>query len=186
MPQIARSRLLLAGTIAVVALALGCRMSQPPDELISYPDLIVINGKILTADEDFSIVGALAIRDGRILATGSNADIERLEGPNTQRRDLGGETVIPGIIDTHAHLQDMALNEFAADVAAIEPKYRDFSMPPEVQGETVEEILQNIRQIVAARPRGSWVRVTLADPQTMGPPFYEQVRRQHLDAISPN
>lgn len=180
-----RTLALMSGTLVLAALALGCRGRQPA-ELISYPDLILTNGRILTVDQTFSIVGALAIRNGRILAAGSNADIETLAGPNTQRRDLGGRTVIPGIIDTHAHLQDMALNDFAADVAAIEPKYRDFSMPREVQGDTVEEILRNIRQIVAARPHGAWVRVTLADPQTMGPPFYEQVRRQQLDAISPN
>jgi predicted amidohydrolase YtcJ len=186
MLSIARHRTLsFVGSILLAAMTLGCRGSQPA-QLTSYPDLILANGRILTVDQNFSITEALAIRDGRILATGSNDDIESLAGPNTQRRDLGGRTVIPGIIDTHAHLQDMALNEFAADVAAIEPKYRDFSMPPAVQGRTVEELLQNIGQIVAARPRGSWVRVTLADPQTMGPPFYEQVRRQQLDAISPN
>ena len=181
-----RRAAVLLGTVALGTLAFGCGTSQAPDVLTSYPELILTNGQILTVDEDFSIMEALAIRNGRILATGSNGDIEALAGPGTQRRDLHGRTVIPGIIDSHAHLQDMALNQFAADVAAIEPKYRDFSTPAKVEGNTVDEILENIRKIVADRSRGSWVRVTLAEPQKMGPPFYEQVRRQQLDAISPN
>jgi len=178
----------VVGGVLLLAFATGypARTQQIPLELIPYADLILTNGRILTVDRDFSVVDALAIRGGRILATGSAGDLERFAGPDTARRDLQGRTVIPGIIDTHAHLQDMALNDFSGDVAGVEPKYRDFSTPATVDGTTVEEILRNIRTIVASRPRGSWIRVTLADPQAMGPPFYEQVRRQQLDAISPN
>ena len=66
-------------------------------------DTIVINGKIVTVDDRFTIVEALAITDQRIVATGSNEDIRRLAGANTQVIDVQGRTVIPGLIDNHAH-----------------------------------------------------------------------------------
>jgi predicted amidohydrolase YtcJ len=66
-------------------------------------DLIVTNGKVLTVDERFSIAQAVAVRDQRIIAVGRNADIEKLAGPSTRRVDVAGRTVIPGLIDNHAH-----------------------------------------------------------------------------------
>jgi predicted amidohydrolase YtcJ len=67
-------------------------------------DTIVTNGKVLTADTDFRIVEALAIDDGRILALGTSAEIARFAGPNTERIDVAGATVVPGLIDNHFHL----------------------------------------------------------------------------------
>jgi predicted amidohydrolase YtcJ len=68
------------------------------------PDLIFSNGKIITVDERFSIAQAVAIRGGRIVATGTNQEIVQLAGPNTRRIDLKGKAVIPGLIDNHMHL----------------------------------------------------------------------------------
>ena len=66
-------------------------------------DTILINGKILTADAQFSIQQALAVRDGKIEAVGTNAAIRKAAGPKSQVIDLGGRTVIPGLIDSHMH-----------------------------------------------------------------------------------
>src|SRR5438445_506938 len=66
-------------------------------------DLILVNGKIVTVDDRFTIAEALAIRGQRIVAVGTAAEIERLKGPSTQTIDLRGRTVIPGLIDNHAH-----------------------------------------------------------------------------------
>ncbi len=68
------------------------------------PDQIYVNGKIITVDDTFSIVEAVAIRGERILATGSNAEIRRLADADTEVRDLGGRTVVPGLIDNHNHI----------------------------------------------------------------------------------
>jgi len=70
----------------------------------SPPDLVLSNGKIITVDERFSITQAVAIRGGRVLATGTNQEINQLAGPNTRRIDLKGKAVIPGLIDNHMHL----------------------------------------------------------------------------------
>src|SRR5205807_6203069 len=67
------------------------------------PDMIFSNGKIVTVDDRFSVVQALAIRGSRIVAIGSDADVLKLKGPATKIEDLQGRTVIPGLIDNHAH-----------------------------------------------------------------------------------
>ena len=66
-------------------------------------DTILLNGKIVTVDDRFTIVQALAIKNQRVFATGSNADIRKLADSGTQMIDLNGRTVIPGLIDSHAH-----------------------------------------------------------------------------------
>ena len=67
-------------------------------------DLILRGGKVITVDSDWRLAEAVAVRDGRLVAIGANADVTKLAGPSTQSIDLGGRTVIPGLIDTHLHL----------------------------------------------------------------------------------
>ena len=66
-------------------------------------DTILVNGKIVTVDDRFTIVQALAIRNQRVVAAGNSADIRKLADGNTKVIDLKGRTVIPGLIDGHAH-----------------------------------------------------------------------------------
>src|SRR5215468_7097066 len=84
--------------LAAVALALSKHASaQTP------ADIVLLNGKIVTVDDRFTIAEALAIKGERILAVGSNAEIETHKGPLTRVVDLNRRTVIPGLIDNHAH-----------------------------------------------------------------------------------
>ena len=69
-------------------------------------DTILTNGKIITVDDQFSIAQAVAVRGDRIVAVGTNQNITRLAGPNTRRIDLRGRSVVPGMIDNHAHFQE--------------------------------------------------------------------------------
>lgn len=78
-------------------------------------DTILVNGKIVTVDSQSSIRSALAIRDGRISALGTDADIRRSAGPGTRVIDLQGRTVIPGLIDSHMHATRAALS-FSTEV----------------------------------------------------------------------
>ena len=84
--------LLLAVGLAVPSL--GQQNLDP--RIIAYPQMVLYNGKVLTADDDFTIVEALAIRDGKFLARGTTSDILPLAGPKTRRIDLQGKTVVPG------------------------------------------------------------------------------------------
>lgn len=67
------------------------------------PDLILVNGDLLTQDSMTPRAQALAIAGGRILAVGTNTEIRLLAGPRTRTVDLGGQVVIPGVIDAHNH-----------------------------------------------------------------------------------
>jgi predicted amidohydrolase YtcJ len=71
-------------------------------------DLILHNGKILTVDQNFSTAEAVAVTGNKIAAVGSEAEVMKLAGPNTQVIDLKGKTVTPGLIDTHRHMYSAA------------------------------------------------------------------------------
>lgn len=72
-------------------------------------DLILINGKIITVDAKDSIAQAVAISDGKILAVGSNDEIQKRADKNTKVIDLQGRTATPGLIDTHCHFDGARL-----------------------------------------------------------------------------
>jgi predicted amidohydrolase YtcJ len=78
-------------------------------------DTILVNGKIVTVDAQSSVREAIAIRDGRVAALGSSADMRKLAGPQTRVVDLQGRTVIPGLIDSHLHAI-RAAQTFATEV----------------------------------------------------------------------
>jgi predicted amidohydrolase YtcJ len=67
-------------------------------------DLLLLNGKIVTVDFDFSIVEAIAVRDNKILAIGTTSDIMAWRGPGTEVLDLENRMVLPGLIDSHLHM----------------------------------------------------------------------------------
>lgn len=79
-----------------VLLGVSALKAQPADTVLR-------GGKILTVDAEFAIVEALAVRDGRIVATGTTAEVGPLIGPTTHVIDLAGATVVPGLIDNHFH-----------------------------------------------------------------------------------
>ena len=87
-----------AALCAAVGVIHVLRAQQPP------PDLVLTNGKVVTVDERFTIAQGLAVRGDRIVAVGSNQEMAKLAGPGTRQIDLGGRTLIPGLIDNHLHL----------------------------------------------------------------------------------
>ena len=66
-------------------------------------DLVLLNGKVITVDARDRIAQAVAIADGKIVAVGTDAEVSKFAGPGTQRVDLKGMTVTPGLLDAHAH-----------------------------------------------------------------------------------
>lgn len=112
--------------------------AQPADTILS-------GGKVLSADERFSVHEAVAVRDGRILAVGTAADIARLRGPATRVVPLEGRTVIPGLIDSHMHAIRAALS-FATEVNWI-------------GAASLEEALGRLRDAARRAKPGGWLIV---------------------------
>src|SRR6267143_3412713 len=80
-------------------------------------DLILHGGKVLTLDPVFSVAEAVAIAGDRIAAVGSSAELSALAAPSTRRVDLRGRTVIPGLIDAHAHMDREGLKAVCPSLA---------------------------------------------------------------------
>lgn len=89
-------RALLMGACALLSAA-GAAAQQPA------ADIVLVNGKVVTVDDRFAITQAIAVRDKRVMAVGTTAEINKLKGGQTRVIDLGGRTVIPGLIDNHSH-----------------------------------------------------------------------------------
>ena len=89
------------GRAILLVLALFAAVAGPASA--QAPDTVLVNGKIVTVDDRFTIAQALAIKGERILKVGTTAEVEALRGPQTRVIDLAGRTVIPGLIDNHAH-----------------------------------------------------------------------------------
>lgn len=113
--------------------------------LAQSADTVLFNGKILTVDKDFSVQQAIAIGNGRIVATGSSAAMRKLGGDKAKLVDLGGRTVIPGLTDGHIHGIRAALT-FGTEVNWI-------GMP------SLKEALEKIRQAAKTQKPGSWIVV---------------------------
>ena len=102
------TRQLFLLVLALVAAA-GCHREAAPSH-------IFINGRIVTVDPQFRTVEAMAIRDGHIVAVGTTDEIVKRAGSGTTRVDLGGKTVLPGLIDSHVHAPAAAMYEFEQPV----------------------------------------------------------------------
>jgi predicted amidohydrolase YtcJ len=89
--------------VTSAALVAALLAGQSPTARAQDADTVLVNGKIVTVDDRFTIAEALAVRGGRVVAVGTSADIDKLKGPQTRVLDLGQRTVIPGLIDNHAH-----------------------------------------------------------------------------------
>ncbi len=74
------------------------------------PDLVLVNGTVITVDPNDRIAEAIAIRGDKIVAVGSTAAIDALAGLTTQRIDLAGRAVTPGLLDAHAHFSPGGFN----------------------------------------------------------------------------
>src|SRR5689334_5333428 len=96
---------MVSGFIAA-SLVIAAALSQPlavRAQRPAAPDAIFYNAKVVTVDPNFHIAEAFAIRGERFTAVGSNKQVRALAGKQTRTIDLGGRTVIPGLMDNHHH-----------------------------------------------------------------------------------
>lgn len=150
-----------------------------PPEVLAYPEIVLFNGKVLIVDEDFSTAEALAIRGETILAVGDDDRILKMVGPQTQSVNLEGRTVIPGLIDTHDHL-----NRYAIAYMTLLDKGIQWEGEIETQALVWQEAdmaLRDIKRAVDAAGAGEWVRVFTRTPAPL-----EDLTMSQLDAVSPD
>jgi predicted amidohydrolase YtcJ len=128
-------------------------------------DLILHNANVLTVDRAFSKVEAVAVKSGRITAAGSSKSVLAAErGPSSRVLDLGGKTVLPGLIDAHVHVLGGGLSELRGPIPPLN---------------SIADIQVYIRERAKVTPKGEWIVV----PRTL-PPRLREMRmptREDLD-----
>ena len=112
---------------------------------MSFADTILFNGKITTMDPDQPEASAVAVKDGRIHAVGSDSDIMAHKGSATDVIDLKGQRTIPGLIDSHTHIIRQG-NNFAMEL-------RWDHVPSLADG------LAMLKRQAQRTPAGQWIRV---------------------------
>src|SRR5438445_5961312 len=158
------------GANAAALILMGLALALP-----AWPqnaDAVLLNGKILTVDNQFSTREALAIRDGRIVALGSSTEMKKLAGPKSRVIDLQGRTVIPGLIDNHMHAI-RAAQSFSTEVNWI-------------GAASLAEALARIHDAAQKMKPGAWL-IVVTPPATIDT-FKEKRRptQAELIAAAPN
>ena len=128
-------------------------------------DLVVVNAVVHTSDPAMPAAQALAVKDGRFLAVGSNADIRNLASARTRVLDAAGMFVAPGFIDCHCH--PSGVNEL-------------FGVNANVR--TLAELKANLAKRIAQVPKDMWVDAYMFDDTKLD----VELTRQLLDDISPD
>jgi predicted amidohydrolase YtcJ len=135
-------------------------------------DLVLTNGKIITVDDRFSIAQAVAIRGERIVAVGTSQEIARLAGPSTRRIDLRGRSVVPGLIDNHAHYMEEGV------LWTVELRLDNV--------DTRKQALEMIRAKASALPAGQWVYTLGGWSPDQFTDDKRPLTKAELDKVAPN
>ena len=132
-------------------------------------DLVLTGGAVVTMDAARRTAEAVAVRDGRIVAIGSSADVDRLRGAHTRRIDLAGRTLLPSFQDAHCHPAMAGINLTLCPLHDVEP--------------TAAVYLDTIRAYAQANPERAWV---IGDGWYMSAFPGGTPTRQALDAVVPD
>lgn len=129
---------------------------------------VLYNGNIHTLDPQHPTAQAIAIRDGRVLAVGSEAHVREAAGSGAESIDLGGRTVVPGLCDAHVHITWQGLASQSVHLGEVT---------------SIDEALRQIAARAAALPAGAWVRGGRWDHSMWGNQWPTAAQ---LDAIVPD
>src|SRR5215813_10704833 len=178
-------RRFIAGAAAAVgglvgrrpARAQGAAARVPAAPLVRAADTILRNGRIVTVDPAFTIAQSIAITGERIAAVGPDEAVAAHAGPATRVVDLKGRTVVPGLIDGHAHMDREALRSVFPALGRVR---------------SIRDIQERIAELARGKAPGAWiVTMPIGDP-----PYYFDMpeslaerrwpTRQELDAAAPS
>ncbi|TNJ40631.1 amidohydrolase [Phaeobacter sp. B1627] len=139
----------LKGGAATAGLA---AMLPEPARAQDQSTTIFTNGTVLTVDDDFAEVDAIAIRGNRILAVGTEGEVRAVAGDGARVVDLEGKTMLPGFIDAHTHVVTGSVVDAIMDYVGM------------IRFRTSDEVLDHIRARVAETPAGEWLVFRNFDP----------------------
>lgn len=132
-------------------------------------DLLLINAKLNTQDPAYPAATAVAMRDGRFIAVGTDAEILSLAQPGSRIIDLKGRRVLPGLVDSHVHFYDWAISKKELDLES---------------AGSLASLVDQLRQFAAKTPAGRWIRGYKWSPT--GWPEGRLPSRADLDPVSPH
>jgi predicted amidohydrolase YtcJ len=160
-----KTRVPMQAAILFLSMAFGAYGQRQPSN--APADLVFQHGKIITMDGQDQIVSAVAVIGNRIVAVGTDQEIEPWVGRGTTAVDLQGKSLLPGFIDAHSHVEGLAVSEHY---------YVPIQAPP-LRGPA--EIIAKLKERAATLPRGTWI---------VGQGTYNQVMpsREELDKALPD
>ncbi|MGA2204791.1 MAG: amidohydrolase family protein [Terriglobales bacterium] len=136
-------------------------------------DLFLRNGHIITMDGAKRVVGAMAVRDGRILTLDDDDALAGCASSRTQVLDLHGRTVLPRLIDVHTHAMEWVKSILRGEIAAGYPAVH-----------SIAEIMQTVAHRTATIPQGQWIVGSGWDDAKLAERRY--ITRKDLDTASPD
>lgn len=113
-------------------------------QCMAEPDLILHHGQIVAVDAPFSIHEAMAIEKGRIVSLGRNEEVMASGGAGTEKLDLQGAMVLPGLLDSHMHPVGASMTEFDHPIPAMD---------------RIQDVLDYIQARARVLPKGQWIIV---------------------------
>ena len=184
----------------LIAPLLGWAQNDSVETVLGYPDMIIHNAKIVTMDDASfnaspgTITEAMAIRDDKILAMGTSQEMQALAGPNTEKFDLKGRTVLPGFILTHEHPTDWAWTEPSA-LAHVFPEGNEHMVIRFLEGDAATQLTNwedGLREAVRDAKPGQWILLSsdwgsnFEYMPDLFPAFLPPISRQRLDELAPD
>lgn len=195
-------KLILIAFVTIAIDVCGWAQQSAVSAKLGYPQMILYNGKIVTMDDSSfdskvgSIVQAMAVRDARILATGTDAEVRLLAGPQTKVIDLEGRTVLPSFIITHEHPMDWAFQEPRAMTHVFPDDDNEVvihrwmpNLPPKEQLALFDPMMQ--AALAKAKP-GQWVWLSFnygpnyEHATEMAQLFDKSITKEYLDVLAPD
>ncbi len=153
-------------------LCIGCTDKRHNDTLSA--DLILYNGNIITVDQELPRATALAINGTKILAVGNDSDMLALAGDQTKQVDLHRQTVIPGLIESHAHFMDIGYTQMKLDLTS---------------AKTWDALVAIVAEAVKSAEPGEWILGRGWHQEKWIEPLGEQIEgypvHHKLSAVSP-
>ena len=157
--------LMLLATLTIGHAAAAAQVCQDAD-------LLLQNGHIVTMNRAQSVVSAMAVRDGRILALGRDNQLADCASSRTQSLDLRGRTVLPGLIDVHTHAMEWVKSILRGEIDAGYPTVH-----------TISDITEAVTQRAATIPAGQWILGSGWDDARLAERRY--ITKRDLDRVSP-